>query len=48
MNEKPLCEHEGGFTPFNCEVTSTLVVIVSVNDTRRADDIPAQARLVQL
>lgn len=46
LNEKPLCEHEGGFTPFNCEATSALVdganvVIVSVNNTRHADDIPA-------
>lgn len=46
LNEKPLCEHEGGFTPFNCEATGALqeganVVIVSVNDTRHADDIPS-------
>ena len=46
LNEKPLCEHEGGFTPFNCDATSALndganVVIVSVNDTRRPDNIPA-------
>jgi beta-glucuronidase len=46
LNEKPLCEHEGGFTPFNCEATAALqeganVVIVSVNDTRHADDIPS-------
>ena len=46
LNEKPLCEHEGGFTPFNCEATSALqeganVIIVSVNDTRHADDIPS-------
>jgi beta-glucuronidase len=46
LNEKLLCEHEGGFTPFNCDATSALqpganVVIVSVNDTRHADDIPS-------
>ncbi|PYS57761.1 MAG: beta-glucuronidase, partial [Acidobacteria bacterium] len=46
LNEKPLCEHEGGFTPFNCEATAALhdganVIIVSVNDTRHADDIPS-------
>jgi len=46
LNEKPLCEHEGGFTPFNCEATTALqdgqnVVIVSVNDARHADDIPS-------
>ncbi|HJZ80794.1 MAG TPA: glycoside hydrolase family 2 TIM barrel-domain containing protein [Pyrinomonadaceae bacterium] len=46
LNDKPLCEHEGGFTPFNCEATPILqeganVIIVSVNDTRHADDIPS-------
>src|SRR6266496_1986789 len=46
LNGQPLCEHEGGFTPFDCEATSLLqdgpnFVIVSVNDTRHADDIPA-------
>jgi beta-glucuronidase len=46
LNEKPLCAHEGGFTAFNCEATPALqeganVVIVSVNDTRHPDDIPA-------
>src|SRR5215813_4149312 len=46
LNEKALCEHEGGFTPFNCEATGAVrdganVVIVSVNDTRHPDDIPS-------
>ena len=46
LNEKPLCEHEGGFTPFNCDATSALrpgtnVIIVSVNDTRHVEDIPS-------
>lgn len=46
LNEKPLCEHEGGFTPFNCEATSALwdgenIVNVWVNDARHADDIPS-------
>jgi beta-glucuronidase len=46
LNEKPICEHEGGFTPFNCEATGALqdganVLIVSVNDTRHPDDIPS-------
>jgi len=46
LNEKPLCDHEGGFTPFNCDATAALqdganVVVVSVNDTRRPDDIPS-------
>jgi beta-glucuronidase len=46
LNEKPLCEHEGGFTPYNCEATVALrdganALIVSVNDTRHPDDIPS-------
>jgi beta-glucuronidase len=46
LNGQALCEHEGGFTPFDCEATSLLreganVVIISVNDTRGADEIPA-------
>src|SRR5438128_6240867 len=39
LNGQPLCEHEGGFTPFDCEATALLqdganVVIASVDDTR--------------
>lgn len=46
VNGKPLCEHEGGFTPFNCDATPLLkdganFVVVAVNDTRHADDIPS-------
>lgn len=46
LNEKPVCEHEGGFTPFNCEATSALqdgenIVNVWVNDARHTDDIPS-------
>ena len=46
VNGNSLCEHEGGFTPFNCDATSLLkdganFAIISVNDTRHADDIPA-------
>jgi len=46
VNGNPLCEHEGGFTPFNCDATSLLkdganFVVISVNDTRHADDVPA-------
>jgi beta-glucuronidase len=46
VNAQPLCEHEVGFTPFNCEATSLLqdganVIIVAVNDARRPDDLPA-------
>src|SRR5437660_16343 len=46
LNDKPLCEHDGGFRPFNCAATSAYqaaanVVFVSVNDTRHAGDIPS-------
>ena len=46
LNGKPLGEHEGGFTPFNFEVTSTLAegenfLVVEVNNARRADAVPA-------
>lgn len=46
MNGEALCEHEGGFTPFDCDATGLLkegdnFVVISVNNTRHADDIPA-------
>jgi len=46
LNGKPLGEHEGGFTPFNFEMTSQLAdgdnfLVVEVNNTRRADGVPA-------
>jgi beta-glucuronidase len=46
LNGEKLGEHEGGFTPFNFEVTSLLrdgenVLIVEVNNARRADGVPA-------
>jgi beta-glucuronidase len=46
MNGQSLCEHEGGFTPFDCEATALLkdgenFVVISVNDARHADDVPA-------
>ena len=46
VNGKPLGEHEGGFTPFNFEVTSTLTdgdnfLVVEVNNARRVDGVPA-------
>src|SRR5579859_666741 len=48
MNGESLCEHEGGFAPFNCNATGLLkdgdnFVVISVNDTRHIDDIPALA-----
>ncbi len=46
LNGEKLGEHEGGFTPFNFEVSAQLreggnVLIVEVNNARRADGIPA-------
>jgi beta-glucuronidase len=45
VNGKVVCEHEGGFTPFNCEVTSLLTdgdnfLVIYVNDTRRREAVP--------
>ncbi|MGD0568189.1 MAG: glycoside hydrolase family 2 TIM barrel-domain containing protein [Candidatus Sulfotelmatobacter sp.] len=46
LNGEKLGEHEGGFTPFNFEVTSLLrdgenFLIAEVNNARRADGVPA-------
>ncbi len=46
VNDVHVCDHEGGFTPFDCDVTAALTsgknfVVVAVDDTRRADGIPA-------
>jgi beta-glucuronidase len=45
VNAKKACDHEGGFTPFDCEVTSLLhdgdnFAVIYVNDQRRADAAP--------
>ena len=45
VNTKKVCEHEGGFTPFDCDVTSFVhpgsnFVILSVDNTRLADGVP--------
>ena len=45
VNQKRICDHEGGFTPFDCEVTSVLkpganFVVVAVDSTRHQDQIP--------
>ncbi len=45
VNQKRICDHEGGFTPFDCEVTSALkpgsnFVVIAVDSTRHVDDIP--------
>ncbi len=46
MNDVHMCDHEGGFTPFDCDVTAALqsgsnFVVVAVDDSRRADTVPA-------
>ena len=46
LNGQKLGDHEGGFTPFNFEVTSLLrdggnFLIAEVNNARRADGVPA-------
>lgn len=46
LNGRSLGEHQGGFTPFNFEITDTVregdnFVVVEVNDARRADAVPA-------
>jgi beta-glucuronidase len=45
LNTKKVCEHEGGYTPFDCEITSSLkdgknFVVLSVDNTRIADGVP--------
>jgi beta-glucuronidase len=46
VNGKRVCDHEGGFTPFDCEATEVLhggnnFVVIAVDSTRLADAIPA-------
>ena len=45
VNQKRICDHEGGFTPFDCEVTAALhpgsnFVVIAVDSTRIPDGIP--------
>ncbi|MGD0294967.1 MAG: glycoside hydrolase family 2 TIM barrel-domain containing protein [Terracidiphilus sp.] len=47
VNGSQVCMHEGGFTPFDCEVTKLLhpgknFAVVAVDDTRQADGVPTQ------
>lgn len=46
VNQKRVCDHEGGFTPFDCEVTAVIhpgtnFVVIAVDSTRLADGIPS-------
>jgi len=45
VNAKKVCEHEGGFTSFNCDVTDAVhaganFVIAAVDNTRHEDGVP--------
>ena len=45
VNGKKVCEHEGGFTSFNCEVTDAVhagdnFVVAAVDNTRHEDGVP--------
>jgi beta-glucuronidase len=45
VNGQKVCEHEGGFTPFDCEISGLLsdggnFVVIAVDNTRLADGIP--------
>jgi beta-glucuronidase len=46
VNQKRVCDHEGGYTPFDCEVTGVLLqgsnfVVIAVDATRMVDGIPS-------
>ena len=46
VNRKRVCDHEGGYTPFDCEVTAVLhpgsnFVVIAVDATRLVDGIPS-------
>jgi len=46
VNAKRICDHEGGYTPFDCEITGVLhpgsnFVVIAVDATRLADGVPS-------
>ena len=46
VNKHRVCDHEGGFTPFDCEVTAVLhpgsnFVVIAVDATRVVDGVPS-------
>jgi beta-glucuronidase len=47
VNGQKVCEHEGGFTSFNCDVTAAVhaganFVVAAVDNTRHEDNVPTQ------
>jgi len=45
VNAQKVCEHEGGYTSFNCDVTGAIhaganFVVAAVDNTRREDNVP--------
>lgn len=45
VNGRKVCEHEGGYTAFNCEVTAAVragsnFVVAAVDNTRHEDNVP--------
>jgi beta-glucuronidase len=45
INGKKVCEHEGGYTSFNCDVTTAVqpggnLVVAAVDNTRHEDGVP--------
>jgi len=46
INGQAICEHEGGFTAFDCEITKavqsgTNSIVIAVDNTRHEDGVPA-------
>ena len=47
VNGQKVCEHEGGFTAFNCEITQAIhagnnFVVAAVDNTRHEDGVPGR------
>jgi beta-glucuronidase len=45
VNGKKVCEHEGGYTSFNCEITQAVhsgdnFIVAAVDNTRHEDNVP--------
>ncbi len=45
VNDRHICDHEGGFTQFDCDATDALKdgsnsIVIAVDDTRKAERVP--------